>query len=157
MKWQLFSVYYFTAGPNREHLKILSRDWATRDEVWIGNWIYWALTLATTNSYDSFTELHTPKITVTTAHIKFSQSSLGIAWLRLPVVDVPLPLGSRTLPRPQLSASHFSQLQISTGSSRVRVTLQMAVFCQSVRPGVKAPETHYQFFCNWTLTVIVLV
>jgi hypothetical protein len=31
---------------------------ATRDEVWIGNWIYWTLTLVTTNNYDSFAELH---------------------------------------------------------------------------------------------------
>jgi hypothetical protein len=33
----------------------------------------------TTNNYDSLTELHTPKITVTTARIKFSQSSLAVA------------------------------------------------------------------------------
>jgi hypothetical protein len=34
----------------------------------------------TTNNCDSFTELHIPKITVTAAHIKYSQSSLAIAW-----------------------------------------------------------------------------
>jgi hypothetical protein len=34
----------------------------------------------TTNNYDSLTELHTPKITVTTAHIKSSLSSLAVAW-----------------------------------------------------------------------------
>jgi hypothetical protein len=34
----------------------------------------------TTNNYDSLTELHNPKITVTTAHTKSSQSSLVIAW-----------------------------------------------------------------------------
>jgi hypothetical protein len=33
-----------------------------------------------TNNYDSLTELHIPKITVTTAHIKSSQSSLAVAW-----------------------------------------------------------------------------
>jgi hypothetical protein len=33
-----------------------------------------------TRNYDSLTELHTPKITVTTAHIKSSQSSLAVAW-----------------------------------------------------------------------------
>jgi hypothetical protein len=38
------------------------------------------LTLVTTNNYDSLTELHTPKITVTTAHIKSSQASLAVAW-----------------------------------------------------------------------------
>jgi hypothetical protein len=36
--------------------------------------------LVTTNNYDSLTELHTPKITVTTAHINSSQSSLAVAW-----------------------------------------------------------------------------
>jgi hypothetical protein len=53
----------------------------TTDGVWIGNRIYWTLLhRVTTNNYDSLTELHTPKITVTTAHIKSSQSSLANAW-----------------------------------------------------------------------------
>jgi hypothetical protein len=34
----------------------------------------------TTNNYDSLTELHTPEITVTTAHIKSSQSSQTVSW-----------------------------------------------------------------------------
>jgi hypothetical protein len=38
------------------------------------------LQTVTTSNYASFTELHTPKITVTTAHIKSSQSSLAVAW-----------------------------------------------------------------------------
>jgi hypothetical protein len=33
-----------------------------------------------TNNYDSLTELHTPNITVTTAHIKCSQSWITVAW-----------------------------------------------------------------------------
>jgi hypothetical protein len=33
----------------------------------------------TTNNYDSPDELHTPKINVTTTHIKSSQSSLAVA------------------------------------------------------------------------------
>jgi hypothetical protein len=33
----------------------------------------------TTNNYDSLTELHTPKISVTTAYIKSSQLSLAVA------------------------------------------------------------------------------
>jgi hypothetical protein len=33
----------------------------------------------TTNNYDSLTDLHAPKITVTTAHIKSFQSSLVVA------------------------------------------------------------------------------
>jgi hypothetical protein len=69
-----------------------------KDEVWIGNWIYWTLTLVTTNNYDSLNQLHTPKITVTTAHINSSQALLAVAWYRLPTADVPLPLDSRTLP-----------------------------------------------------------
>jgi hypothetical protein len=51
---------------------ILSCDRVTLDRVWISNRIYWTLTLVTTNNYDSLTELHTPKITVTTANIKSS-------------------------------------------------------------------------------------
>jgi hypothetical protein len=52
----------------------------TRDEVWIDKWVYWTLTLVTTNNYDSLTEIHTPNITVTIAHIKSSQSSITVAW-----------------------------------------------------------------------------
>jgi hypothetical protein len=36
--------------------------------------------LVTTNNYASLTELHTPKITVTAAHVMSSQSSLAVAW-----------------------------------------------------------------------------
>jgi hypothetical protein len=36
----------------------------------------------TTNNYDSLAELHTPKVTVTTANRKSSQSSLAVVWLR---------------------------------------------------------------------------
>jgi hypothetical protein len=34
----------------------------------------------TTNSYDILTELRIPKIAVTAAHMKSSQSSLAVAW-----------------------------------------------------------------------------
>jgi hypothetical protein len=34
----------------------------------------------TTNNYDSLTELHTSKITVTTSHIKSTQASEAVAW-----------------------------------------------------------------------------
>jgi hypothetical protein len=59
---------------------MLSRHRVTIDWVCIGNWIYLTFTKLTTNNYDSLTELHTPKITVTTAHIKCSQSSLAVVW-----------------------------------------------------------------------------
>jgi hypothetical protein len=48
--------------------------------VWIGNRMYWTLALVTTNNYDSLTELHTPKITVTETHIKSSQCLLAVVW-----------------------------------------------------------------------------
>jgi hypothetical protein len=63
----------------------------------------------TTNNYDSLTELHTPKITVTTAHIKFLQPSLAVARYRFPTADVPLPLGSRTVPDLSYSNSWLTQ------------------------------------------------
>jgi hypothetical protein len=34
----------------------------------------------TNSNYNILTELHTPNITVTTAHITSSQSSLGVSW-----------------------------------------------------------------------------
>jgi hypothetical protein len=66
----------------------------TRDEVWFGNWIYWTLILVTTNNYNSLTELHTPKIAVTTDH--------------------PLPLGSQTVPglSYQLLTSHSIDVEL---------------------------------------------
>jgi hypothetical protein len=52
-----------------------------------------------------FTDLHTPKITVTTALVKSSQSSLAAAWLWLPTADIPLPLRCQPVPVLQLPAS----------------------------------------------------
>jgi hypothetical protein len=49
------------------------------DGVWIIGYIE-HLQNVTTNNYDSLAELHTPKITVTTADTKSSQSSLAVAW-----------------------------------------------------------------------------
>jgi hypothetical protein len=51
-----------------------------------------------TRNYKCLRHLHTPKITLTTAHIKSSQSSLAVVWWRLPTADVPLTLGSRIVP-----------------------------------------------------------
>jgi hypothetical protein len=42
-------------------------------------------------------QLHAPNITVTTAHIKSPQFLLALAWWWLPMADVSLPLGSRTV------------------------------------------------------------
>jgi hypothetical protein len=70
-----------------------------------------ALTPLRTNSYDTLAELHTPKITVNTDNIQFSQSSLAVAWYRLPTADIPLPLDSRTVPG--LSYSLLTCLQSS--------------------------------------------
>jgi hypothetical protein len=52
----------------------------TTDKVWIGNWIYGTLTLVTTNNYNSLSELHVSKSTVTITQTKSSQFSLAIAW-----------------------------------------------------------------------------
>jgi hypothetical protein len=48
----------------------------------------------TTNNYDSLTELHIPKITVTIAHIKSSQPFLDVARELLSMVDAPFTLDS---------------------------------------------------------------
>jgi hypothetical protein len=63
----------------------------------IGNWIIEHLQNETTNNCNGLTELHTSKISVTIAHMKYSQSSLAIAQHRLPTADDPLALGSRTV------------------------------------------------------------
>jgi hypothetical protein len=47
--------------------------------VWIGNWSYWTLIqLMTTGNYGDITNSHT--LQFTTAHIKSSMSSVGVAW-----------------------------------------------------------------------------
>jgi hypothetical protein len=100
----------------------------------------------TTNNYDSLTELHTPKITVTIAHIKSSQTSLDVAWQRLQQWTLPF------LRVPELSTvsdTSFSHLTTETLNLlnqhfRVRVTLRLAVYRQTVRLGVKPFKTHGQ-------------
>jgi hypothetical protein len=75
--------------------------------VWISNYIYWTFTLVATNKYDSHTELQTPKITVSTAHLKFSELLIAVAWYRLPTADVPFLWVSEL---PQASDISFSLL-----------------------------------------------
>jgi hypothetical protein len=69
-----------------------------------------------TNNYDCLTELHTPKITVTTAHIKSSQVCTS-RWLVAAFNGGHSPYSVfPNCPRPQLPASQFSQKQLSTDS-----------------------------------------
>jgi hypothetical protein len=63
---------------NKKNVNIVT--WLTINQVWTGNRIYWTFTVVTTNNYDSLTELHIAKIAATAAHIKYSQSSLTVAW-----------------------------------------------------------------------------
>jgi hypothetical protein len=51
--------------------------------------------------------------------------------------------GFPNCPRPQLPASYFSQPQLST-QLKVKVTLQLAVYRQSVRLSAKPLEDHHQ-------------
>jgi hypothetical protein len=85
----------------------------TIDGVWNGNWIYYTLTLVTTNKYGSLIELHTPKITVTAAHIKSSQSLLGSGFQRrtFPFLRVP--------ELSPASATSFSLLSIEGSESEL--------------------------------------
>jgi hypothetical protein len=105
------------------------------------------------------------------------KSSLAVARQRFPMADVPLPLGSWAIPlhsyqlltatahndwtaavRWQTHVTH--QPTHSTNSEikiKVKVTLWLAVYRQSVRLGVKLLDTHDQrfFFFDWTLEIIV--
>jgi hypothetical protein len=50
--------------------------------MWFGLVIRFSehLQIVTTNNYNSLNDLHIPKITVTIAHVKSSQSSIAAAW-----------------------------------------------------------------------------
>jgi hypothetical protein len=122
----------------------LSCDWMTIDEVWIVNRIYLTVKqLLSTNNYDSLTELHTPKITVTTAHIKSSQftsrcfvaaSNCG----RYPSSGFPNCL------RLQLTASHFSYLHLWTDSTNTQSQSQSQNYFTTGRlPPISSSVTGY--------------
>jgi hypothetical protein len=85
------------------------------------------LLIVTTSNYNSLTGLHTPNITRTTEQTKSSLHSLTFNWLA-----------------PRQSQRYF---QLSTGRLvKVKVTLWLAVYRQSVPLDVKALETHDQRF-----------
>jgi hypothetical protein len=72
----------------------------------------------TTDNYDSPSLLRSPKITITTAHVKSSESLLAVAF-------VAASNGGRSFssgfPNSQLPASRFSQLQLSTNSTKTPI------------------------------------
>jgi hypothetical protein len=102
----------------------------TRDEVSIGNRIYWTLTLVTTSNYDSLTQLHTQKINVTTAHLKSSPASLAVAWQQLPTANVRLPLGSRSFPG-------FSCQLLNNSKSKIKFkeSAQLSLYSDCLQAG----------------------
>jgi hypothetical protein len=58
VKWQIISANQTTVSCSVILNNLLSRDWVTIDGAWIGDGIYWTLTLVTTNNYYSLTESH---------------------------------------------------------------------------------------------------
>jgi hypothetical protein len=72
----LRKIYQNALSLKQKPIEDIGMCLGTTDEVWIGNWIYWTLTPVTTKNYDNLT----PKINVTTAHIKYPQSLVAVAW-----------------------------------------------------------------------------
>jgi hypothetical protein len=119
----------------------------TIDEVWIGKWIYWALTLVTTTNYESHWVTHSkPKCNYST-HKGFITRYL------VPAFTGELPPGLSY----QLLTSHKSNSQPTQYEVKfkAKVTLRLAVYRHSLRLGIKPLETHDQrlffqlnFCCN---------
>jgi hypothetical protein len=80
---------------------IVSRVWVKVDGVFIGNWNY-HLPIVTTSNYSTIANSHTMQFT--TACTKSSQSSVSTSrcLVTTSTSDVPLTLGSRIIPLPQL-------------------------------------------------------
>jgi hypothetical protein len=93
--------------------------------------------------------------TSTVPHTNSSQSSLAVAWYRFPTADVPLPLGSRTVPglSYQLLTPHNCNSHLKV---KVKVTLRLAVCRQSVLAAIPLRLTTRDFF-NWALAVSLYV
>jgi hypothetical protein len=83
----------------------------TRANVWIGDRMYWTLTLVATNNCDTLSELHTPKVIVTTV---FTSRCLAATFN----AGCSLSPGFPNSPRPRVPAAHFSQQQFSTDNSK---------------------------------------
>jgi hypothetical protein len=88
----------------------------TINEVWIGNRIYWTLTLATANNYDSHWVTHFKGHCNYSTHTVFSV--FISRYLVAVFIDGSSPSsGFPNCPRPHLPTSQFSQLQLSTDST----------------------------------------
>jgi hypothetical protein len=124
---------------------ILSRLWLQMRFGLITGFIE-HLQIVITKKYDSRTELHTPKITLTTSHIKtshFAMSSLVVAWWQTSTVSSASVL---TFLRVRDCLITNSLLQQSALKVKAKDTLWLVVYRQSVRLGTKPLETHDQRF-----------
>jgi hypothetical protein len=113
----------------------------TVDRIWIGNWIYSAITqLVTAINYIAIANSYTLQFTIASA--KSSKTSLGVATQRFMTMG---------LLRLRQGASVLHQLQTRT-CWRVRIRVQPVRFCAKSlwRSG---PEN----FCTWMLAIIVLM
>jgi hypothetical protein len=130
----------------------------TVDRFWIGNWIYWTPTdpwvisncNCLTNSHIlQFTRTHWSLLSLLCLH---QSSGNGFQRWTLPFPRV------HELSRPQLQQLLTNWLTDS--ELRVRFTLRLVVYHQSVHLSAKPLNAHNQrffFFYNWTLAVLVLM
>jgi hypothetical protein len=132
---------------------IVKRLNVTVDGVWIGDQIYWTLTLVTANNYDSLTELHTPRINVTTEHKVFS----GFTSCCFEAVSNGghSPSSGFQCPRSQLSASHnfnsqLTQHSLYTPSTDLTENVSGIVACSLFAGETTCPESH-----SITVTVVL--
>jgi hypothetical protein len=118
---------------NYKYCQVIECD-NTRGLNFWSDLICWTLTVVTINNYASLS--YTLQRLQQLQRTKNLLSSLAVAWKRLPTVDFPLPLGSRTVPdlSYQLLSSHNYNTQLPQPESE-SVTLRLAVYRQSVRLG----------------------